>query len=391
MSADGQRAGAGRIHFGALDLDLADTAEAAEELSKGVSKGNVNVSTVESETLDLSSTSIADQEKHAEALRHFEEKRKSKSIVVPTDDAKVKHHLRGLGHPICLFGEGPGDRRNRLRLVLARIQTESGALPLPQHFDTSASPAEPQRQRKTIYTPASKDLVRARKLIASFSWAQAKSRLQRLKRRRLDREEALRYERGVAQTYAALKTFAVEGSQFGDRRPLSCCEFLKVGAEDLVATGSFSAGVTVWAAQSFAKRLTLAAHEERVVDVGFCPKGDTGNQHVALCSAGADNVCYLWHVPRDAARESAQVRKLQHVGKLEGHKQRLSKLAWHPNGAHVATSSYDTTWRLWDAGTCKELLLQDGHGKWSVQCCLGMGVRNVSCCRSRRLWHRLPS
>ena len=361
MSGSGQ----GRIHFGALDLDLDDSESSAKDLSLGVQKGNVNVSTVESETLDLSSASIEDQEKHAEALRQFEEKRRSKSIVVPTDDAKVKHNLRGLGQPICLFGEGPGDRRNRLRLVIARMQTQpGGAVSIPQ-FDTSAAPpststTEPHRHRKTIYTPASKDLVRARREIASFSWGQAKQRLQRLKRRRLDREAAIRHERSIADTYSAVRGFAVEGSQFGDRRPLSCCEFLKAGGADLVATGSFAAGVSIWSAASFAKVVTLNKHEERVVDVGFCPRVEDGVDHVPLCSAGADSVCYLWRVPLSGGGSA----RLEPMGKLEGHKQRLSKLAWHPNGGHVATSSYDTTWRLWDASTCKELLLQDGHGEY---------------------------
>ena len=34
----------------------------------------------------------------------------------------------------------------------------------------------------------------------------------------------------------------------------------------------------------------------------------------------------------------------------------------HPFGRHVATTSFDHTWRLWDVETGAELLLQDGHG-----------------------------
>lgn len=47
--------------------------------------------------------------------------------------------------------------------------------------------------------------------------------------------------------------------------------------------------------------------------------------------------------------------------KLEGHKKRLCKIAWHPSGDYVGTTSSDLTWRLWQAETGKELLLQDGH------------------------------
>ena len=45
---------------------------------------------------------------------------------------------------------------------------------------------------------------------------------------------------------------------------------------------------------------------------------------------------------------------------LRGHAQRLSSVEFHPSGAYVATTSFDTTWRLWDVETGAELLLQEG-------------------------------
>lgn len=52
-------------------------------------------------------------------LEEFERRKKARSINVSTDDAEVKRNLRQLGEPICLFGEGPADRRNRLRDILS--------------------------------------------------------------------------------------------------------------------------------------------------------------------------------------------------------------------------------------------------------------------------------
>jgi len=48
---------------------------------------------------------------------------------------------------------------------------------------------------------------------------------------------------------------------------------------------------------------------------------------------------------------------------LEGHTDRLGRIAFHPMGQHLATASFDTTWRLWDleAGTC--LMEQEGHSR----------------------------
>lgn len=52
-------------------------------------------------------------------LEEFERRRKARSINVSTDDAEVKRNLRQLGEPICLFGEGPAERRARLRDILS--------------------------------------------------------------------------------------------------------------------------------------------------------------------------------------------------------------------------------------------------------------------------------
>lgn len=53
-------------------------------------------------------------------LEEFERRKKARSINVSTDDAEVKRNLRQLSEPICLFGEGPADRRSRLRDILSR-------------------------------------------------------------------------------------------------------------------------------------------------------------------------------------------------------------------------------------------------------------------------------
>lgn len=62
-----------------------------------------------------------------------EKKPVTRSMIIPTDDTVVKMKLRELDEPICewdvsplllwigLFGESPGDRRERLRLLLSVI------------------------------------------------------------------------------------------------------------------------------------------------------------------------------------------------------------------------------------------------------------------------------
>jgi U4/U6 small nuclear ribonucleoprotein PRP4 len=48
---------------------------------------------------------------------------------------------------------------------------------------------------------------------------------------------------------------------------------------------------------------------------------------------------------------------------LKGHLDRVCRVAFHPSGDYAASASFDTTWRLWDVATAKELLLQEGHSK----------------------------
>lgn len=53
-------------------------------------------------------------------LEEFERRRKARQINVSTDDVEVKKNLRHLNEPICLFGEGPAERRRRLKDLLAK-------------------------------------------------------------------------------------------------------------------------------------------------------------------------------------------------------------------------------------------------------------------------------
>jgi hypothetical protein len=52
-------------------------------------------------------------------LEEFERKKKARQINVSTDDSEVKLCLRQLNEPICLFGEGPAERRIRLRELMS--------------------------------------------------------------------------------------------------------------------------------------------------------------------------------------------------------------------------------------------------------------------------------
>jgi U4/U6 small nuclear ribonucleoprotein PRP4 len=51
------------------------------------------------------------------------------------------------------------------------------------------------------------------------------------------------------------------------------------------------------------------------------------------------------------------------ISTLSGHNDRLSRVVFHGMGAHAITTSFDTSWRLWDIETSTSLLVQDGHAR----------------------------
>jgi U4/U6 small nuclear ribonucleoprotein PRP4 len=88
-----------------------------------------------------------------------------------------------------------------------------------------------------------------------------------------------------------------------------------------------------------------------------------------LATASIDLTGKLWKVgcadmvmaDEDDEPRQEQQWTFQQVHHLTGHEARLCKTAFHPAGKHVATTSFDHTWRLWDVATGQESLLQDGH------------------------------
>lgn len=70
-------------------------------------------------------------------LEEFERRRKARQINVSTDDAEVKRNLRHLNEPICLFGEGPAERRKRLKDLLAKYVINVATLNLFKSLTTT--------------------------------------------------------------------------------------------------------------------------------------------------------------------------------------------------------------------------------------------------------------
>lgn len=63
----------------------------------------------------------------------------------------------------------------------------------------------------------------------------------------------------------------------------------------------------------------------------------------------------------DATQATSCANSLRPCAALVGHTARACRAAWHPHGGYAVTTSFDSTWRLWDTTVGKEVLAQPGH------------------------------
>lgn len=112
---------------------------------------------------EISEESRIVRERQEKALQELLMKRRAAALAVPTNDMAVRARLRRLGEPITLFGEREMERRDRLRMLMARLDAEGQLEKLMKaHEDeeaaASAAPAEEEDIQYPFYTEGSKAL-----------------------------------------------------------------------------------------------------------------------------------------------------------------------------------------------------------------------------------------
>merc|ERR1712000_436698 len=118
---------------------------------------------------------LAGSEKASAILGQFDRKRLAATIAVPTDDGRVRTKLREMGEPITLFGDGPAERRDRLRELLT-IQAEMAGLENAD-IEMEDAPEDEEEQEEEFYSRGGPDLLKARAQIAEYSLPRAKRRV----------------------------------------------------------------------------------------------------------------------------------------------------------------------------------------------------------------------
>ncbi len=421
------------------------------------------------EYLELTSDSLAAQQSHRLILLDIEARKRASTIDVPTLPSDVRDKLREMGEPIRLFGEDLAAIRDRLRMLLARWdvwkeQQEKGLVdaqmevPRPDGVVESSAPSSEAQVEitETTYTHAPQELIDAREIICKYSLGRSRFRLEMERRRRrgmvrwtrskkrarlFDKDDdddaddtfgsmyhgdSLKQDSllvkdlddNCEKIYSTIRNQALEGSQYGDARPLSAVCTSSLGNNNhldyagplpkLIATGGWSGGIKIWNGGNDHRHVDgggetipdevapldmLGAknivHEDRIMGIAMRPyltsTTSTEGLTTLVASASIDLSAKLCKVTlnEDAASESMDVDdddgnkaknnqqlryNIEECAHLKGHAARLCSVAYHPTGKFVATTSFDHTWRLWDVETSsmaegKELLLQDGHAR----------------------------
>ncbi|KAM1993071.1 hypothetical protein ACFX16_009453 [Malus domestica] len=298
---------------------------------------------------EISEESRVVRERQEKAMQELLMKRRASALAVPTNDMAVRARLRRLGEPITLFGEREMERRDRLRMIMARLDSQGELeklLKVHEEEEAAASAAavedgDDQIIQYPFYTEGSKALLNARIDIAKYSIRSAALRLERARRKKDDPDEDMDAELDLVLEQA--KSLELDCSEIGDDRPLSGCSFSHDG--QLLATCAISGVAKLWSMPEAKKVTTLKGHTERLTDIQFSPV------HNLLATASADRTARLWNT------EGTQLLT------FKGHLDRLARIAFHPSGKYLGTTSFDQTWRLWDVETGEELLLQEGHSR----------------------------
>jgi U4/U6 small nuclear ribonucleoprotein PRP4 len=361
------------------------------------------------EVMSLTAASQS-QRQHQEALlMDLEVQKVAATVDVPTLPDQVRTTLRAQGQPVRLFGEHLADVRQRLRLFLARMQVLT---PNDKSKETvKAETKEEEEEEVTKYTRALPEFIAARQQIATFSLERSRQRLdieRRLRQQAMQRKRRLtestmdtttttattihtvdtttpweldRLDQQFVAMRKAWRTVALEGSQYGDSRSLSCIKCVSLSNLPLVITGGWTGSMHVWNGRSPALHSLgekSMCHEDRIMGLDamlLLNNSNSSSDTVLVATTSIDKTAKLWNVqsvnvvPNDMSdavtttTASTSTCSIVQQAHLQGHAARLCRVAFHPLQRHVATTSFDYTWRMWDIETAQELLLQDGHGQ----------------------------
>jgi U4/U6 small nuclear ribonucleoprotein PRP4 len=287
-------------------------------------------------------------ERASALLSQFDRKRRAAAIAVPTDDAKVRAQLRSMGEPMTLFGEGPADRRDRLRELMTDQAENEASEDQSMHDVAEDQPADEEGE---FYTEGLPELLEARRKIAHYSLPRAAHRIKHLKQdSTIPLRTHIKHRKAIKEHLSGVELF---GSQIAAERPVSITRFAP--DNQTLAAGNWSGGIKILSVPNLDTVRTLRGHTGIVGGLAWHPHAaSAGSLNLASGGGGQGGTpdIHLWSLTQDTP-----------ISTLSGHSDRVCRTEFHPSGNYLASASFDTTWRLWDIETTTELLLQEGHSR----------------------------
>jgi U4/U6 small nuclear ribonucleoprotein PRP4 len=264
---------------------------------------------------------------------------------------------------MTLFGEGPAERRDRLRELLTtaellrqQAQADGGEEGGPE-IDMTDAPqsssdeeAEGEDKDEEFYSRGEPGLLEARQEIARFSLPRAK---RRVAFQRAEAEIPLRtHIKFRKQIKERLQAYELQGSQTVGDRNISMARISPDGST--VAVGNWGGSIRLVEVPTLEVRGTLRRHTSNIGGLSWYPGATLSvpRESLSLASGAADGNVALWSLTQDTP-----------LATLTGHTARVCRVEFHPMGRFLASASEDTSWRLWDVEAQKEVLLQEGHSR----------------------------
>ena len=309
----------------------------------------------------------------------FDRRALARSLRIPTDDPTVRRLLIGLNQPITLFGEGPAERRDRLRLMASRaicsLPRALELFPLLKSFLGSDTPSDGEGEEddsEEFYVPGSIDLIKIRSFLLDDSIGRSRKRSQVIDHVTEHFNRTVLYEQ--ISNNLDLKASLIDPQG----RPISACTFTSNGD---FYTGDWSGRVMEYPSDTPSNSKTFRTLQDRITALS------SGGGVLLIGSATGKIELY---------NQNSSINHMCSIPSTHA----IKSLNWHPSDRFFASCSSDSLWRLWDAQSGAELQVQEGHlggvgaGTWhpdgAIYCTGGStdGIIRIWDCRmGKSIWN----
>ncbi|KAG0655042.1 hypothetical protein C6P45_003162 [Maudiozyma exigua] len=300
-----------------------------------------------------------------QTLDILEEKKQEYMNTAPTKDSEVIRVLELIEEPTILRGETAEERRQRLATLLfvnrdslkkfhdsglytEYIANSKSDLDSQHNIDSKNITLNESEEEEEFYTPANQQLRAARQFLIKDSIERARKRI-KYERESVNNALIANIIKSRRASNKLVQSFELDGSQVISKRPISRVTISP--NSQYFAAGSWNGDVSV-------QNLKTLQQVSVVEDDGRGKIGglDWDNRGSMLISGSEDSTIRLHQF-------NANDKTLIEKHSFKGHEGRVSHVKFHPTDKYIASASFDSIWRLWDANTGQELLLQEGHSK----------------------------